>query len=129
MTTTSVSSATPLADKVSAALDSGDESAVLSLTDAAPETPRDRFMTLLATNYWDEMGDGDPDAVHTTLHERLVDAIAMPRIPMSEQPVSALARAAFGGLLATNRWLQPEMLGALGLIELQAGPRCRLVLQ
>jgi len=83
----------------------------------------------LATNYWDEMGDGDPDAVHTTLHERLVEAIAMPRIPLSEQPVSALARAAFGGLLATNRWLQPEMLGALGLIELQAGPRCRLVLQ
>jgi hypothetical protein len=83
----------------------------------------------LATNYWDEMGDGDPDAVHTTLHDRLVEAIAMPRIPLAEQPVSALARAAFGGLLATNRWLQPEMLGALGLIELQAGPRCRLVLQ
>jgi len=83
----------------------------------------------LATNYWDEMGDGDPEAVHTTLHERLVDAIAMPRIPLAEQPVSSLARAAFGGLLATNRWLQPEMLGALGLIELQAGPRCRLVLQ
>jgi hypothetical protein len=32
-----------------------------------------------------------------------------------------------GGLLATNRWLQPEMLGALGLLELQAGPRCRKV--
>jgi hypothetical protein len=53
----------------------------------------------------------------------------MPRIPLTDQPVSALARAAFGGLLGTNRWLQPEMLGALGLIELQAGPRCRLVLQ
>ena len=83
----------------------------------------------LATNYWDEMGNGDPTAVHTTLHDRLVEAIDMPRIPISEQPVSALGRAAFGGLLATNRWLQPEMLGALGLIELQAGPRCRLVLQ
>ena len=32
-------------------------------------------------------------------------------------------------MLSTNRWLQPEMLGALGMIELQAGPRCRLVLQ
>jgi hypothetical protein len=83
----------------------------------------------LAVNYWDEMGNGDPAAVHTTLHEQLVEAIAMPRIPLPEQPVSALARAAFGGLLATNRWLQPEMLGALGLIELQAGPRCRLVLK
>jgi pyrroloquinoline quinone (PQQ) biosynthesis protein C len=75
------------------------------------------------------MGNGNPGDVHTTLHDQLVDAIAMPRIPLHDQPVSALARAAFGGLLGTNRWLQPEMLGALGLIELQAGPRCRLVLQ
>ena len=37
-------------------------------------------------------------------------------------PVEALERAALGGLLSTNRWLQPEMLGALGLLELQAGP-------
>jgi hypothetical protein len=83
----------------------------------------------LATNYWDEMGDGDPDAVHTTLHERLVAAIGMPTLPLAGQPTSALARTAMSGLLATNRWLQPEMLGALGLIECQAGPRCRLVLQ
>jgi hypothetical protein len=83
----------------------------------------------LATNYWDEMGNGELDAVHTTLHDRLVDAIQMPRLPLSGQPTSALERAALGGLLTTNRWLQPEALGALGLIELQAGPRCRLVLQ
>lgn len=83
----------------------------------------------LATNYWDEMGDGTPDDVHTTLHDRLAAAIDMPRIPLADQPLSALARSVFGGLLATNRWLQPEMLGALGLIELQAGPRCRLVVQ
>jgi hypothetical protein len=83
----------------------------------------------LATNYWDEMGNGDPAAVHTTLHDQLVAAIGMTAVPTEEQPTSALARAAFGGLLATNRWLQPEMLGALGLIELQAGPRCRMVLK
>lgn len=83
----------------------------------------------LATNYWDEMGRGDPLAVHTHLYSQLVDAVGMQAIPREEQPVSALARAALGGLLATNRWLQPEMLGALGLIELQAGPRCQLVLQ
>ncbi len=83
----------------------------------------------LATNYWDEMGDGALDDVHTTLHDRLVAAIDMPTVPLDAQPATALARAAFGGLLATNRWLQPELLGALGLIELQAGPRCRKVLQ
>lgn len=83
----------------------------------------------LARNYWDELGNGSPAAVHTVLHDRLVAAIDMPRIPLSAQPVEALERAALGGLLSTNHWLQPEMLGALGLIELQAGPRCRKVLQ
>jgi hypothetical protein len=39
-----------------------------------------------------------------------------------------LERAALAGLLVTNRALQPEMVGALGLIELQAGPRCRKVI-
>lgn len=83
----------------------------------------------LAKNYWDEMGQGDAARVHTTLYEQLAEAIAMPVIPRTELPVEALERAALGGLLATNRWLQPEMVGALGLLELQAGPRCRLVLQ
>lgn len=67
--------------------------------------------------------------VHTTLHQRMAEAIEMPRLPNTALPTSALARTALGGLLSTNRWLQPEALGALGLIELQAGPRCRLVLQ
>ena len=83
----------------------------------------------LAKNYWDEMGQGDADGVHTVMHQRLVAAVGMPHVPRAELPVEALERAALGGLLATNRWLQPEMLGALGLLELQAGPRCRLVLQ
>lgn len=83
----------------------------------------------LAINYWDEMGEGDPEAVHTVLHERLVQAIAMPLLEREAQPVEGLERAALGGVLAANHWLQPEMLGALGLTELQAGPRCRLVLQ
>lgn len=84
---------------------------------------------VLGANYWDEMGRGDPTAVHTTLHERLVSAIAMPSIPRTELPLSALYRSALNGLLATNRSLQPEMIGALGLLEVQAGPRCRRVLQ
>jgi len=83
----------------------------------------------LAKNYWDEMGQGDLAGVHTTMYEGLVDAIDLPHIPRAELPVEALERAALGGMLATNRWLQPEMIGALGLLELQAGPRCRLVLQ
>lgn len=84
---------------------------------------------VLGENYWDEMGRGDNDEVHTVLHDRLVDAMQLPRFERHQLPVDALARAALNGLLATNRHLQPEMLGALGLLELQAGPRCRQVLR
>lgn len=83
----------------------------------------------LGKNYWDEMGGGDPDAVHTVLHQRLAAAVGLREVHREDLPVEALERIALGGLLATNRWLQPEMVGALGLLELQAGPRCRLVLQ
>lgn len=83
----------------------------------------------LARNYWDEMGNGSVAAVHTELHHQLVAALGMPAVPRAHQPESALARSALGSLLATNRHLQPEMVGALGLLELQAGPRCRKVVR
>ena len=83
----------------------------------------------LGKNYWDELGRGDLSGVHTQLHADLVAAVDLPAVPRGQLPVEALERAALGGLLATSRWLQPEMIGALGLLELQAGPRCRLVLQ
>ena len=83
----------------------------------------------LGKNYWDEMGCGDPDGVHTSMHQRMSRALGLPHLPRELLPVEALERVAVGGLLATNRWLQPEMIGALGLLELQAGPRCRLVVQ
>jgi hypothetical protein len=84
---------------------------------------------VLATNYWDEMGRGDPAAVHTELHHQLVTALELPRVPVEELPIEALERSAVNGLLATNREFQPEMIGALGLLELQAGPRCRRVVE
>jgi hypothetical protein len=81
----------------------------------------------LAQNYWDEMGNGRLDRVHTELHRKLARALGLRAIAREDLPIEALERAALGSLLATNRWLQPEMVGALGLIELQAGPRCRKV--
>lgn len=83
----------------------------------------------LAANYWDEMGNGDLEAVHNVLYRRFVDAVDLPRIPVHRRPTEALERAALLGLVATNRYLQPEMVGALGLIELEAGPHCRYVEQ
>jgi Iron-containing redox enzyme len=81
----------------------------------------------LGANYWDEMGRGEPSAVHTELHHRMAEALDLPRLTPRELPIEGLERLALNGLLATNRALQPELLGALGLLECQAGPRCRRV--
>jgi hypothetical protein len=81
----------------------------------------------LASNYWDEMGRGDLADVHTELHSAMAAALGVRSIPTDELPVSALERKALNGYLATNRSLQPELLGSLGFIECQAGPRCRRV--
>ena len=83
----------------------------------------------LARNYWDEMGNGRLERVHTELHRKLSRALGLRPVRRDQLPREALERAALGSLLATNRWLQPEMVGALGLIELQAGPRCRKVVR
>jgi hypothetical protein len=81
----------------------------------------------LGANYWDEMGRGQLAAVHTELHRDMAEALAVRRPTLDEVPLAALERKALNGFLATNRALQPEMLGSLGLIECQAGPRCRRV--
>jgi hypothetical protein len=81
----------------------------------------------LGANYWDEMGRGEPAAVHTELHHRMALALDIPRLAPRDVPVEGLERLTLNGLLATNRALQPELLGGLGLLECQAGPRCRRV--
>ena len=83
----------------------------------------------LATNYWDEMGRGSLAEVHTELHRRMAAALGLEHVERREQPVEALERSLLGSTLATNRALQPELIGALGLLELQAGPRCRRVVK
>jgi hypothetical protein len=81
----------------------------------------------LAANYWDEMGRGSLTQVHTELHHDMTEALRVRTIPTDRLPLEVLERRALNGYLATNRALQPEMLGSLGLLEVQAGPRCRRV--
>jgi hypothetical protein len=83
----------------------------------------------LARNYWDEMGNGLHERVHTELHRKLARTLGLRAVPREELPIEALGRALLGSLVAPHPWQQPEMLGALGLIELQAGPRCRKVVR
>lgn len=81
----------------------------------------------LAGNYWDELGNGQFEKVHNVLYKRFVDAVDLPTIEAADRPTEALDRSALLGLVASNRALQPEMLGVLGLIELEAGPHSRYV--
>jgi hypothetical protein len=81
----------------------------------------------MARNYWDEMGRGEASRVHTQLHRQMAQALNLDPVSRESQPLAALRRSALGPFLATNRARQAEMVGALGLIELQAGPRCRRV--
>ncbi len=111
------------------ALEGGPDAGFDDLVAACQLGLRDGPKVELGSNYWDEMGNGRLEEVHTVLHHRMVAAVEMPRIDRRDQPVCGLERSALGGLLATNRYLQPEMLGALGLLESQAGPRCRMVVR
>lgn len=81
----------------------------------------------MARNYWDEMGRGRQRKVHTELHRQMSRTLGIVPPQRSELPVGALERAVLGTTLASNRWLQPELVGALAVIELQAGQRCRRV--
>jgi hypothetical protein len=75
------------------------------------------------------MGRGDLAEFHTELHHRLSDALALRAVPREEQPEEALERGVLGSFLALSRAHHPEAVGALGMVELQAGPRCRWVLK
>lgn len=88
-----------------------------------------RPKVVLAANYWDEMGRGDLDEVHTELHRRLASALGLDGRACAPVPEPALLRGVLGSFLALSRAHQPEAVGAFGLIELQAGPRCRWVLK
>jgi hypothetical protein len=84
---------------------------------------------VLAANYWDEMGRGELEEVHTALHRRLGEALGLSGRSAEPLPEWALLRGVLGSFLALSRAHQPEAVGAFGLIELQAGPRCRWVLK
>src|SRR3954465_2191309 len=92
MTTTSVPAATPPADTESGSVRKGDETALLSLDDAVPHNPRDRFTTLLAIYQ---------------LHTAPLDAIGAPA-RLQHHPVIA----------ALKQRCEQEWLDELAAIEL-----------
>jgi hypothetical protein len=81
----------------------------------------------LAGNYWDEMGNGEVSRSHTVLYDVFVRELG--EVPAPDPAPALLRRELLMSLLAARHDLQPQMLGALGMVELQSGPRCELVLQ
>lgn len=76
----------------------------------------------LARNYWDEMGRGNPKAMHGPLLAALAEYLEL--VPLPETTVTeslALANTMAG--LAANRRYAYQSVGALGVIEMTAPGR------
>ena len=76
----------------------------------------------LARNYWDEMGRGNPKAMHGPLLEALAHHLELtPRVETTVVESLALANTMAG--LAANRRYAYQSVGALGVIEMTAPGR------
>jgi len=82
----------------------------------------------LARNYWDEMGRGNPAGMHGPMLDALVGTLQV--TPVIENTVwESLALANAMTAMATSRDLAWHSVGALGVIELTAPGRSKLVAQ
>jgi pyrroloquinoline quinone (PQQ) biosynthesis protein C len=82
----------------------------------------------MASNYWDEMGNGTSHKVHTHLFHRLVEALDITPPSADELPWQVLAgvNVMIWSCLARRNAFRAQ--GALGAVELLAPQRCtRLV--
>lgn len=75
----------------------------------------------MASNYWDEMGQGHAGGMHGPLLSRLADALSLPR--GGEVVVESLELSNLMLGLAHNRHYAFHSVGALGVIELTAPGR------
>lgn len=79
-----------------------------------------------ARNYWDEMGHGKQSAMHGQMLDYMVQALDLrPRLDTTVWQALALSNTMLG--LATTRRYTYQSLGALGVIELTAPGRVKLV--
>lgn len=82
----------------------------------------------LARNYWDEMGHGNAKGMHGSMLESLAMALAVdPQIETTVWESLALANAMTA--MATSRGFAWHSIGALGVIELTAPARAKMVAQ
>jgi hypothetical protein len=76
----------------------------------------------LARNYWDEMGRGNPKAMHGPLLSGLAEHLELEPLP-DTTPTESLTLANIMAALAANRRYAYHSVGALGVIEMTAPAR------
>jgi hypothetical protein len=80
----------------------------------------------MARNFWDEMGRGRESGLHGLLLSRLADQLKA-RLPAEQTLAEPMALSNLMAALAWNRRYAFQSLGALGVVELTAPGRARLV--
>lgn len=81
----------------------------------------------MASNYWDEMGNGKEHAVHTHLFHRLADDLAVTSPSADDLPWQVLSGVNLMLWCAVSRRNAFRAQGALGAVELLAPQRCTRV--
>lgn len=72
----------------------------------------------IARNFWDEMGNGNPDEVHTRLFNQIFDVFDVtPEDVQREMTANALLSGNLAILVCRYRNLYPEAVGFLGMTE------------
>jgi hypothetical protein len=83
----------------------------------------------VARNYWDELGEGEANRVHTTMFNRVFDAVGLTIQGDQELDSTALACGNLLLVLATYRSYSYYAIGALGITEALAPSRFTRVLK
>ena len=81
----------------------------------------------MASNYWDEMGRGKPQAVHTHLFHQLIKDLNIPAPDAGELPWEVLSGINLMIWSCIHRRNAFRAQGALGAVELLAPQRCTRV--
>ena len=109
-------------------LEAAGEAAFDDLVALAQVGTRGEVKIEMATNYWDEMGNGRSHAVHTHLFHRLTDGLQLTAPDASELPWQVLAGVNVMLWSCIPRRNAFRAQGTLGAVELLAPQRCtRLV--
>ncbi|MCC5662159.1 iron-containing redox enzyme family protein [Nostoc sp. XA010] len=83
---------------------------------------------IIAKNYWDEMGDGHPELIHTELFDKSVkfmkEHLKSVGIDPSDIDFEEIySNAAILLMYGLRRWFVPRLIGALGILEETASQR------